>query len=75
MNNWIRIEDKLPEDSQRVIVYFERTGIDIMKYHDLEGTEDEKMGKNLFTGNGFLTDDVTHWMPVPEPPKKAGIGK
>lgn len=66
--SWINIEDRLPEEGQRVIIYFKMTGIDIMKYHDLEGTEDRIMGKNLFTGRGFLTDDVTHWMPLPEPP-------
>ena len=66
---WIKIEDQAPKDGQRVIVYFNMTGIDIMRYHDLEGTEDRKMGKNLFTGDrGFLTDDVTHWRPLPESP-------
>lgn len=70
MDRWISIDDKLPKEGQQVIIYFKQTGIDIMKYHDLEGTEDEKMGKNLFTGRGFLTDDVTDWMPLPNIPQE-----
>ena len=68
--DWIKMTDQCPKENQRVIIYFEGTGIDIMEYHDLEGTEDEQMGKELFTGRGFLTDDVTHWMPLPERPRE-----
>ena len=65
---WISISDRTPKENERVITYFEHTGISIMEYHDLEGTEDEAMGKHYFCGYGFLTDDVTHWMPLPEKP-------
>lgn len=72
---WIDIKKQAPDEGQKVWAYFECTGIDIMEYHDLEGTEDEIFGKHLFTSNsGFLTDDVTHWAiynegdPIPEKP-------
>lgn len=68
--NWIKIEDQLPKDGDRVITYFELTGIEISTYKNLAGTEDEVFGHNLFFNkSGFLTDDVTHWMPLPKIPK------
>ena len=75
MNEWIKLEDVAPRDGQKVIYYFFHTGVSRGHYHDLEGTEDEKFGKHCFSGNGFLIDDVTHWMPddgreeLPEEPK------
>ena len=69
--DWIKIEDQLPEDGSRVITYFEHTGVEISMYKNLKGTEDEMFGHNLFYNkSGWLTDDVTHWMPLPEPPKQ-----
>ena len=68
--DWIKIKDERPKEGERVITYFKHTGVSIMKYHNLRGTKDEIMGKDLFTGSGgFLTDDVTHWMPLPKKPK------
>lgn len=69
---WINIDDQLPKEGQKVIYYFEKTGVDrgyFTQYFFKEG------GKiNTFYGNGWLSDDVTHWMPdegqaLPEPPK------
>ena len=60
--NWIMIEDSRPEEGQRVIYYFEKTGISV-GYYGKEG---------IFYGvYGWLSDDVTHWMPMPEPPRDA----
>ena len=73
---WVKMKDQAPEENQLCWIYCEYIGIDIMVYHDLEGTKDEIMGKHCFVGFGFLTDDVTHWMPyvikskIPEKPKE-----
>ena len=68
--DWIKISDKTPKEGQRVITYFEHTGRSIMEYHSLEGTKDAAFGENLFTSHsGFLTDDATHWMPLPSIPE------
>lgn len=65
---WIEIEDQVPEDGQVVIIYFEHTGVEVATYKNLVGTEDEIFGHNLFYNkSGFLTDDVTHWMPCKDP--------
>ena len=67
--DWIKIEDQLPEDGQQVIIYFEHTGVEVAKYKNLKGTEDEIFGHNMFYNNsGWLTDDVTHWIPLPDRP-------
>lgn len=69
---WINIEDQTPEDGQVVITYFGvlNNPIEISTYKDLRGTDDEQFGRNMFHNkNGWLTDDVTHWMPLPDPPE------
>ena len=79
MNNWISVKDRLPEDdlpkdtnrvSIKVLVYSAngnkysvRTlsrqrwimNYKPLKYHDWEWSRDAK--------------NITHWMPLPEPPK------
>jgi hypothetical protein len=70
---WISIEEALPQENQRVIYYFRHTGISIGIYNRVEYPK-EIAGQsgiygNAFSGRGgFLVDDVTHWMPLPEPP-------
>lgn len=64
VGDWIKIKDKIPAEKQKVITYFDVCGIDVMTYHNLRDTEDEEFGDNMFTSpRGFLTDDVTHWLP------------
>ena len=60
---WIKTSEKLPEQYQQVIYYFRHTGVSCGKY---ERTSDGDIFHSL---NGFLCDDVTHWMPLPEPPE------
>lgn len=64
VGNWIKIKENKPIEGQKTITYFELTGIDAMTYHNLDGTKDEEFGTHMFDSpRGFLTDDVTHWMP------------
>jgi hypothetical protein len=76
MRKWIDINEKRPKDGQKVYTFFDFVGIEISEYKNLKGTEDEMFGHNLFFNKkGFLTDDVTQWMPIendtaplPKPP-------
>lgn len=58
MSEWISVEDKLPEKTLSLLI-FNGSFIDIGCF---------------FCDEYFITDkgsvlDVTHWMPLPEPPK------
>jgi len=74
---WIKIEDAQPKDGEVVITYFKYnhiTGIEVALYKNLKGTENEIFGHHCFTNkSGYLTDDVTHWMPLPPLPVE-GVG-
>jgi hypothetical protein len=68
---WININDKAPEDGQHVIYYFEPLGM-FMGYYERCKGEAALYGTHCFeSASGFLTDDVTHWMPAPEAPGNA----
>ena len=59
---WISVEDALPKPYESVIYYGrETTGFDYM-------TDDGKWR----ISTGADPDEVTHWMPLPEPPKMKG---
>lgn len=60
MAGWISVKDRLPEDGEYVLTYNEDDiGYEIgMRYYI----------KGAFIA-GCVNRDVTHWMPLPEPPK------
>ena len=62
---WISVKDKLPEEDQEVWYYFDAVGVHKGKYTGrLYFIGKESHFSNTFYGkSGFLTDDVTHWMP------------
>ena len=67
---WVRCEDELPKNvANRVLVYCQNG---VMYAAHYEGGETDKWYMNMGTwweeGTGNLT--VTHWMPLPEPPKE-----
>ena len=59
-NEWVSVEDRLPEEKQRVIVRCERVGTSVGWI----------LWGNWMTDIGPGAGKVTHWMPIPEPPKK-----
>ena len=68
VGGWISIKDRMPEDETRVIAYVQHKicWYRMFAWHDMYGWHssapelDEKE-----------SDYVTHWMPLPEPPKEA----
>lgn len=81
--NWISIKDRLPPEGQHVLVFFSRgdnSAIGITYQYNNEWT-----GKSVFGEKGYSIDCsytdgrfdamgmnckyITHWMPLPEPPK------
>ncbi len=68
MNKWISVKDELPPIETHIILY---NGDVIFGLYS-----DDWHGKNYFTTNfeQFLgVEDVTHWMPLPEPPNEQRI--
>ena len=69
MQDWISMKDHKPEENQRVIYYFKEVGVHIGRYR--KDIDEEGYEHDVFHGpSGFLSDDVTHWMPTPEEPIK-----
>lgn len=64
MSEWISVKERLPEECEDVLVYLGEGKIDVCR-----------LIHNMFWGaSGALYDlgDVTHWQPLPEPPKEEG---
>lgn len=67
---WINIHDRAPEEGQQVLGYFDVfDSIEIYTYHDVS-KEFEGLHHQFINRTGFLTDDITHWMPLPKKPAK-----
>lgn len=67
---WFNIEKKQPEDGQDVFYFFDILGVYKGKYKKVNYYEDYPemdpvYGDCFYGKKGFLTDDVTHWMPAP----------
>lgn len=58
-NEWISVEDRLPDVGIDVLVCY-RNECDVARYSDTY--------RCFFTGM-YACENVTHWMPLPEPPK------
>ena len=59
-NEWVRVEERLPEEKQRVIVRCERVGTSVGWI----------LWGRWMTDIGPHAGDVTHWMPLPAPPER-----
>lgn len=64
MSEWISVKDKLPELRIPVLVYLKNSELQvaIMSTSNNWYISDE-------WNNSFLHEYITHWMPLPSPPK------
>lgn len=64
-NEWVSVEERLPEEKQRVIVRCERVGTSVGWI----------LWSNWMTDIGPGAGKVTHWMPLPAPPDSQKKGE
>ena len=63
-NGWFDIKYVKPEDGQSVLGYFDVFGtIEVYQYNKSD------QGDTFANETGFLTNDITYWLPLPTPPK------
>ena len=68
VGKWISVEERLPEHLTSVIVHRKDGGIFMWEYFDTSPTDECLIDDSM---NVYSFYDVTHWMPLPEPPKQA----
>lgn len=59
MAEWISVKDRLPRGMQNVLMFIDCRGVMIGYYSPIDG---------LWSYDGWMP--VTHWMPLPKPPKE-----
>lgn len=75
---WISVKDRLPENDDEVLIYIVK---DIVQAYFLRGywhgsimvtdnMNDGYVSDRRIVKEGSSFDFVTHWMPLPEPPKE-----
>lgn len=81
---WISVKDRMPDDRQKVLAFlnhkpYKVTTTRLCRYAKrLEDVDEFDLGGYLHGGfydsdseyGYFEVLDVTHWMPLPEPPKE-----
>ncbi len=78
MSEWISVKDRLPEKDQAVL-FFEKDGRSAISavYTD-DKNKYNRWEENCNCGgiereSNFHQSEITHWMPLPEPPINAVI--
>ena len=64
---WIPVTERLPEHLTSVIVHRKDGGIFLWEYFNTSPTDECWMDDSM---NVYSFFDVTHWMPLPEPPEE-----
>lgn len=62
---WIPVTERFPDVGDRVLCLVKSFAFPGSKYYNIL-----RYDKYGFHDSGVYTDDVTHWMPLPEPPKE-----
>ena len=73
VQEWISVKDKLPPYNRNVLVYRPNMAMKILvdTYDGYYGDDDDEWyeGWALYGGDTHGNPVITHWMPLPHPPK------
>ena len=64
-SEWISVEERLPDTTEKILVYCSNGEILPAKYIRVQGLE-------FWFEETYSCHNITHWMPLPEPPKMKG---
>ena len=65
MNQWISVNDRLPKHRGDVLIFYDKHGGE----YGIGWFSCENHDPYWVMGGAMLPYNVTHWMPLPEPPK------
>lgn len=71
-SKWISVKDKLPPIDKRVVIYNEgkkETGLGYIDKYNEDNVSKKHIYPNWNIYGGYGLSKITHWMPLPEPPK------
>lgn len=74
-SEWISVDERLPRSQQMVLCYTPCDGYIFVGYYQKVDSPYWKSYWNIITAmrsTKKITKKVTHWMPLPEPPKMKG---
>lgn len=67
-DGWISCSERMPDDGQHVIILCDSAFVLYAQYRDGEFFDVVRNGEEFFETQ---SRNVTHWMPLPEPPQEA----
>jgi len=66
--SWISVKDRLPEDGESILIF-----VNDSRYEPIQYDVCYYDGDDAWLDSGYsFGSDVTHWMPLPEPPEMKG---
>ena len=77
-NEWVSVDERLPEEKEMCLLYTPRDGIMCVGFYDGDDNWEHKHRWKLVTAmrsSQTLTKKVTHWMPLPAPPDSQKKGE
>ena len=63
-NEWVSVEDELPENNTQVLMWSAR-----WKIAEAGSYYNQHFWVYSEIGDGYIADNITHWMPLPNPPE------
>jgi hypothetical protein len=75
---WVSVEDRLPENGQKVRIYAYNIGYDLIEIDEIAIYYNDKREPSFFQNNSewdMPANYVTHWMPLPSPPTEVPTGE
>lgn len=69
LNGWISVDDRLPEEHEYVLIRMDGITFQGYLYFDIRDTYANMIWVNS-KNNDHFDSEVTHWQPLPEPPKE-----